>query len=141
MLRRSRCPWLMKQKTKKIKKNKNKNKKKTTPDDFRNSEQIPSFMVKNKFLHYIISSFPSTQRSLKPLGSLFTHDPTFYYSFLIYYFLFFTCCCEKLVADQQLPKLGRQVAQAAAARGQDKEQHLERVVVPEEKKAVMVAMP
>jgi hypothetical protein len=62
----------------------------TTPDDFRNSEQIPSFMVKNKFLHYIISSFPSTQRSLKPLGSLFTHDPTFL--FFYYYFLFLTCC-------------------------------------------------
>ncbi len=39
---------------------------------------------------------------------------------------------KKFIVDQ-LPKLGRQMAQAAAARGQDKKQHLERMVVPEEK--------
>ncbi len=39
---------------------------------------------------------------------------------------------KKFIADQH-PELGWQVADAAAARGQDKEQHLERVVAFEEK--------
>ena len=39
---------------------------------------------------------------------------------------------EKLVADQ-LPELGWRMAHAVAARGQDQQQHLERVVVQEEK--------
>lgn len=39
---------------------------------------------------------------------------------------------KKLVANQH-PELGRQVAHAAATRSQDQQQHLERVVVPEEK--------
>ena len=39
---------------------------------------------------------------------------------------------KKFIVDQ-LPNLGRRMAHAAAACSQDKQQHLERVVAPEEK--------
>ncbi len=49
-----------------------------------------------------------------------------------FFFCFFLIAVEKLVADQ-LPELGWRMAHGAAARGQDKKQHLERMVVPEKK--------